>query len=98
MKASVPLLGLPLEPEGEGLQRQEHLPDLILGLWIDQVAVGVELFRRQVCFGEDLRLVNEVDVKKHPDLPDVVLRPAAAGAARRAQHRRGSVGPAVGRP
>ena len=80
MEASVPL-----EPEGEGLQRQEHAPDLLLGLRVDQVSVGVELSRGQVCLGEDLRPVDEVDVKKHPDLPDVVLRQVAAGAARRRQ-------------
>jgi hypothetical protein len=38
-----------------------------------------------VCFGEDLWLVEEMDVEEHPDLPDVVLRPGAAGPARRTQ-------------
>jgi hypothetical protein len=85
------------EPEGERLQREQHAGELFPGLRVDEVAVGVELLGGLVRLGEHLRLVEEVDVEEYPDLADVVLRAAAAGAARRAQDRGRPVREAVGR-
>lgn len=90
-----------MEPEREGLKRQEHLPESVPDLGVGEVTVVVELGRIFVRPDVELRLVDEVDVQEHPDLSQVERRPASPEVAPRRHDRRRLVAPAVapsGRP
>ena len=78
---------LVLEPEREGLKGQEHLLEPLPGFGVDQVPIAVEkLGRLGECEDEQLWLVDEMDVQEHPDLAQVVARPAPTKVASRADN------------
>ena len=55
-------------------------------VFVDQEAVGIELFARER--DDDLRFVQPLDVEWNEDLAEVHLRPHAPGAAGRRPHHR----------
>ncbi|KAF7836211.1 NADPH:quinone oxidoreductase [Senna tora] len=59
--------------ESESPQGQEKLLELVLGIFINQIAMRVELGRRLKCRDEELWFVDEMEIKKHPYLTKMIL-------------------------